>query len=144
MRAVGLAARIALGTLLVLHGAVHAMGALGTWQITTFEGISVRPNVVLTGPDDVLLRMLGAFWLVAGTALVVAGVAELRRAAWWRGVAWAGVLTSLVVTALWKDDARIGLALNLSLVVLLAAMTVWTETRPRVRRAVKRGASSTA
>jgi hypothetical protein len=107
---------------LVLHGAVHAMGALGAWELATFEGASPRPNVLLDGAGDGVVRLLGGLWLVAGAVFVVAGLGFLRRAAWWPRAAAIAALASLAVTALWMDDAPVGLAINVVVLVAVAGL----------------------
>jgi hypothetical protein len=122
MKRLRLLARLAFGAFLVLHGAVHAMGALGTWDLATFEGASSRPNVLLDGAGDGVVRLLGGLWLLAGVAFVVAGVGVVRRAAWSARAAAIAALASLVVTALWKDDAPVGLSIDVAVLVAFATL----------------------
>jgi hypothetical protein len=120
MRLLQVVARSTFGAFLGLHGAVHAMGALGAWGLATFEGVSPRPNILLDDASDGVLRLLGGLWLLAGVAFVVAGVGVLRRDAWSARAGAIAALASLVVTVLWKDDAPVGLAINVAVLVALA------------------------
>ena len=110
------------GVLMILHGIAHGPGVLGSWNLATFEGTTRQPDFLLTSASEVMLTILGAIWLVAAIAFVIAGIGVLRQAIWWPMATALALVFSVPVTLLWRDDAVLGLMLN---GVLLAFMAVW-------------------
>lgn len=130
MRRVELFGRIAFGVLLLLHGAVHAMGMLGSWELAEFEGISTQPNVLLEDASDGTLRVLGVVWLVAGVLFIAAAFAVLRRIAGWPLLTLVAAVVSLAICLLWVDDAIAGVVLNVAILLGLAAWSGWSRWAP--------------
>jgi hypothetical protein len=63
---------------------------------------------------------MGVLWLVAALAFLVAAVAVATEATWAVRFLLAGVMASLMLCLLGWPDARIGVAVNLGLVLLIA------------------------
>jgi hypothetical protein len=119
------------GGLMILHGFAHLPGVLGSWDLATFEDVSRQPNLWLTNAGDGLLMVLGAIWLIAGVAFVVAGVGVLRKREWWPMVAALAIVVSVPMTILWRDDASIGLLLNAALLAILIGWMLLTSIKER-------------
>lgn len=136
--------RIGAAIFLALHAIAHSPGILGAWKIAEFEDASFRPNVVLTGASDALVAVLGAIWLVAAIAYLVAAFGVLRNARWWPGATLAAALVSLAMTLLWVEDAIAGLVVNIAVVAALAGWRIWTARREGDSRPVHPNAPSRA
>jgi hypothetical protein len=136
MRIVERIARWAFGLLMILHGFAHLPGVLGSWQIATFEDVSYQPNALLTDANDAVVALLGLVFFLGGAFFVAAGAGLIWQAAWWLQSAFAALATSLAVTALWHQDAVIGLALNGVIAVALLAVLLARRVAadPRIGR----------
>jgi hypothetical protein len=113
--------RVLLGLLMALHGVVHVLGFVVPWQLAHPEGFPYK-TTLLSGRLDVgpvLIRVVGVVWLVIAAAFVAGAISLFARQPWWWGVALAASAASLVLTALSWPEARVGVALNVVLLVLL-------------------------
>ena len=126
--------RAVFAVFLLLHGLAHLVGFLVPWRLVPGSAAAPPPpmNRLLGGRlvlSDGSARTLGVLWLVAGITFAVVAVA------WWRQQSWSGgalvviVLLSLALTAIWWPTARIGLALNLGILLALAASLYLTYRR---------------
>jgi len=123
--------RIALAALLIVHGLIHVIGPLATWDLVDFQDIDGAPTVSIPATlEDVLTW----FWFVALLLCVAAGVALLRRQGWWVPVALVSVVVSQTLIVVWWDGAGFGTIAN---ALVLAA--VWTT---RARRDTARPTSA--
>ena len=110
---------------LLLHAFAHLVGFLVPWRLVPAPpNAPPTMNRILGGRftlTEGAARRLGVVWLIAGLSFAVIAIA------WWRQQPWSGealllvVLASLVLTAVWWPTARIGLALNVGILVSLAA-----------------------
>jgi hypothetical protein len=123
------AMRIGAAIFLALHAIAHGPGILGAWKIAEIEDASFQPNVLLTGASDTLVAVLGAIWLVAAVAYLVAAYGLLRNARWWPGATLAAALVSLTMTILWAEDAVVGLVVNIAVLAALLGLWAWTMWR---------------
>jgi hypothetical protein len=114
--------KIAIVALLAVHGVIHAVGFAGTWGLAEFQGASRVPtNFLRASPDDPIVRVLGAVWLLALMAFLVAAYLLLIDSAAWRPIALVAVLVSMVPVALWWRNAPMGGVAN-ALVVLAVVL----------------------
>jgi pimeloyl-ACP methyl ester carboxylesterase len=131
---------------LLLHGLAHLVGFLVPWRLIPDSAGAPAPpmNRLLGGRlilGDVSARVLGGVWLIAALAFAVVSVA------WWRQEPWSGealvtiAVASLVLTTAWWPAARIGFALNIGILLVLAAST-YTAYRSDI--AVARSAAGSA
>lgn len=118
--------RMGAAIFLALHAIAHAPGILGAWKIAEFEDASFQPNVLLTDASDTMVAFLGAFWLIAAVAYLVAATALFRNVRWWPTATFLAVLMSLGMTILWMDDAIAGLVINIAVLTALFLLNVWT------------------
>jgi hypothetical protein len=134
--------KLIIAVLLIVHGLIVAAQSSGSFSPT---GGVPNPAWLTWWPTNLgqswLLSMLGIertplaragglVWLVAGMALIGAGLGALGfivPPAWWRGLALAGAVSSLVMLAAYLHPFfGIGIAASLR---LLAAL-VWTPWSP--------------
>ena len=118
--------RAVFAVFLLLHGLAHVVGFLVPWRLVPTSPTATPPpmNRLLGGRlilNDISARTLGILWLVAGLTFAVIAIS------WWRQQPWAGgalfgiVLVSLALTAIWWPAARIGLAINIAILLGLGA-----------------------
>ena len=115
--------RYAIAGLLVIHGLIHAMGFAGAYELADFEGASKTPtNFVTADLGSPALKVLGALWLVALVAFLVAAALLLRDDPAWRVAALAATALSMIPVLLWWRDAPMGAVANaLVLAAIVAA-----------------------
>jgi hypothetical protein len=119
------------GLVIVVHGAIHTLGAV--------KGLGWAEVTQLTEPISVAL---GVVWLVAAALTTAAGVLLLARVRWWWIVGAAAVVVSqTVIVASWVD-ARVGTLVN---VVMAGAVAYgWASQGPHGARAEYRRRATTA
>jgi len=108
---------------LVLHGIAHGVGFTGSWRLGPSRDAPLA-TTLLGGRLDVGvmgIRATGVVWLLTGLAFVVAAVGVWRNADWWPALTMGVAVLSLVMSVLAWPEARIGVALNLVILVGLWA-----------------------
>ena len=115
--------RLLLGAILIVHGISHLVGFVVPWQLVTTPEVPYRTTILAGSVNigDMGIRAVGVVWLLLALAFVVLGVA-LLAGIWSYPVALRVVLASLAICVIGLPDARIGLVLNLLLLVLLVSM----------------------
>lgn len=114
--------RIAFAVFLALHGVAHLVGFAGSFQLGEFKGKPLD-TTLLGGRIDVGragTRVMGVAWLLTGLAFVVAAAAVWTDAPGWPALTAAVAGVSLVLSVLGWPAARVGVFLNLVLLVGLA------------------------
>lgn len=128
--------RLALSTLILLHGLVHLMGFAKAF------GYAELPQ--LTQP---IVRPVGLLWLLGALGFVAAAALHLmRQESWWLLALPAIALSQLLVGLSWRD-AKAGTLANLVILVpvLAAALEAGPASfRSRYRAAVAEGLSRNA
>jgi len=94
--------RMIVALVLIAHGLGHSMGVLGAWT-TIPSGLTNRPWLFAGGVllDSGMGRVWGVLWLAALLVTTAGGVGLLLQQDWWRGVAVAGAVLSLVAIVPW-------------------------------------------
>jgi hypothetical protein len=114
--------RYAIAALMVVHGLIHAMGFAGAYELAEFEGPSKTPtNFVAADVGSPMLKVLGALWLVALAAFLLAAALLLADASSWRAAAVTGATISTVLVALWWQDAPFGALANALVIAAVVA-----------------------
>ena len=121
--------RLALSLFLLLHGAAHLVGFLtpfGLTPATAHDHGPVSSGRLLLGGRVVLTtgeaRAGGLLWLALAVAFGVVAVAVWNDTGWWRPALVAVTLASLTLSVLWWPDSRIGVAIDVALLLLVAAL----------------------
>ena len=113
--------RFAIAVLMLLHGFAHLPGFAGSWRLATFPDLPYH-TTLLDGRlevGDAGMRLVGALWLAVALGFVASGVAAMRDAPWWAGAAFVTALVSFALCALEWPAARMGVPVNVAIVVAL-------------------------
>jgi hypothetical protein len=110
----------AVRVLLVVHGIAHVVGFVVPWRLVTAPDVPHRTTVMSGWVDvgDNGIRAVGVVWLLLALVVVVVGVA-LLAGIWSYPVAMWVLVASL---ALCLPDARIGLVLDIVLLIVLTGV----------------------
>ena len=112
-----------ISALFVIHGVAHLVGFVVPWRITTLEETPYK-TTILNGKIDVGdsgIRAIGLVWLVTALAFMVCAIAVAMQLQWWMWVAMAATLISFDLTIIGWPESRIGVAVNVLIVVMLIA-----------------------
>ena len=73
--------RFVLALLLVAHGVAHLVGFVSSWKLATLAELPYKTTVFSGRVDvgDAGIRMMGALWLLAALAFLVAAFAVANR-----------------------------------------------------------------
>lgn len=115
--------RFPIAVLMLLHGVAHLPGVVGSWRLAVLQDIPYH-TTLLAGRVDVGdggMRVVGAVWLLAALGFVASAVAALRDDPWWAGVAFVVASVSLALCIAEWPLSRIGVPVNLVLIVALLA-----------------------
>ena len=123
--------RMALAILLALHGVAHLPGLVGAWRLAELDGAPYH-TTLLAGRLDVGdggMRILGALWLLGAMLFWLAAGGAVVQRAWWMPLAVATALLSLALAVLELPYARIGVAVNVAilLALLVAPRMGWPQ-----------------
>jgi hypothetical protein len=113
--------RIALAVLMVLHGIAHLPGVVGSWRLAPLAAIPVH-TTVLAGRLDVGeggMRALGVGWLLVAVGVWVVAGGAIVQSPWWVPAAAGAAVVSLALSVLELPYARIGVAVNLLILLAL-------------------------
>jgi hypothetical protein len=122
--------KLAVAGIVGAHGIGHVMGWLPALGIARIEGGSIRSWLLtdLIG-DGVSRAVCGAIWLAPTIGFVVAAGGLFGDTTWWRPVAVASAIVSVVAIALFWEAlpvfSRVG-ALAVNLAVVAAVANQWS------------------
>ena len=114
--------RFALAFLLVAHAVAHLVGFVSSWKLATLAELPYK-TTILSGRLDVGtqgIRVIGVLWLLAALAFLVAAIALVAVTGWAGRFMVAAVIASALLCVAGWPDARIGLAVNVGLALVLA------------------------
>ena len=114
--------RFVLAVLLVAHGIAHLVGFVSSWKLATLAELPYKTTVFSGHVDvgDAGIRVMGVLWLLAALAFLVAAFAVMTETSWAVRFTLAAVIASLILCMVGWPDARIGVAVNVGLALLLA------------------------
>lgn len=114
--------RFVLAFLLVAHGVAHLVGFVSSWKLATLAELPYKTTVFSGRIDvgDTGIRVTGVLWLLAALAFLVAAIAIATETGWAGRFTLVLVIASLLLCVAGWPDARIGVAVNVGLVFLLA------------------------
>lgn len=101
--------KIALVTLMVLHGAVHSMGFVKAFRIAEVSQLA-----------NPIQKTNGVLWLLAGLLFIFSGILFSIEKEWWWAFSVTAVLISQYLIVNDWDDARLGSVANI--VIFLASI----------------------
>jgi hypothetical protein len=111
----------AIAALFIIHGVAHLVGFVVPWRIATLEETPYR-TTILNGKVDVGdagIRAIGVLWLITAAAFLACGVAVAVQTEWWIWLAMGATLISFDLTILGWPESRIGVVINVLIVLLL-------------------------
>lgn len=113
--------RYALAILFLAHGVAHLPGFLTSWRLASLEGMSYKTTLLSGAVDvgDLGIRIIGAFWLLAGLGFVVAGIGTILAAPWWGTLTAVVASFSLVLSVVEWPESKIGVAVNVLILIYL-------------------------
>ena len=109
--------------LFIIHGVAHLVGFVVPWRVATLEDTPYK-TTILNGKIDVGdsgIRAIGLVWLVTALAFMVCAIAVAMQLQWWMWVAMAATLISFDLTIVGWPESRVGVAVNVLIVVMLIA-----------------------
>jgi hypothetical protein len=109
--------RIALALVFVAHGIAHLVGVAGSWSLSPaipFHSTIFGGRIDIGGAG---MRGLGFVWLLTALAFAVAAFGVYTASPWWRAFTFVVAAVSLVLSAAEWPAARIGVAVNLGIIV---------------------------
>jgi 2-hydroxy-6-oxonona-2,4-dienedioate hydrolase len=120
--------RIAIVLALILHGIAHLVGFLSPWGLLPAPAVAGSPppppsNSLFGGRltlGDTTSRGFGVVWLIVGFSFVIVAIAFWRREPWSLVALLSLAVASLVLSKAWLPAARIGVLVNLAILVGLA------------------------
>ncbi len=124
---------VGFGFFLVAHGIIHLMGFLVQWKLATIEGLDYR-TTILGGHIDLGasgIKIEGLLWLPPIAGFVLSALGMVLGAPWWRRALLLTTAFSLVVCALGWPQARVGLYVNVGILVILALLTLLYHPSPK-------------
>lgn len=113
--------RFLLAFLMLAHGVAHLVGFAVAWRLADFPEMPYQTTLLSGRLDvgDIGIRLVGLAWVVLAVAFVGAATGLTLRQPWWSAVAWWTLGASILLCLVHWPEARIGLAVNGALVVLL-------------------------
>lgn len=107
---------------LVAHGVAHLVGFVSSWKLATLPELPYKTAVFAGRIDvgDAGIRVMGALWLLTAVAFLIAANAVVIATDWAGRFTLAAVIASLMLCVVGWPDARIGVAVNVGLLLLLA------------------------
>jgi hypothetical protein len=113
--------RFVLAFVLAAHGVAHLVGFVSSWQLATLAELPYKTTIFSGRLDvgDAGIRVIGVLWLLGAVAFLVTAIALTTGMGWAGRLMLAAVIASaLLCVAAWPD-ARLGLAVNLALALVL-------------------------
>jgi uncharacterized membrane protein YphA (DoxX/SURF4 family) len=114
--------RMLLGALFIVHGVAHFVGFVVPWKLISATDVPYRTTILAGRIDlgDAGIRAVGIVWLMLGLACIGIGTAWLTGRSFPPGAILVS-LVSLVFCVIGWPDAKIGVVVNLLLLVALVA-----------------------
>ena len=116
---------------LFAHGVAHLVGFSAAWALSPAK--IPHLTTVVGGRfaiGEAGIRVVGVLWLVAALAFAVLALGAATQAAWWPHATVVVTLASLGLCVLGWPEAKVGVALNLGLLVLAAIVLEWFPVAP--------------
>jgi hypothetical protein len=108
---------------LVAHAVAHLVGVVAAWRVATLDEMPYR-TTLLAGRLDVGdggMRVAGGLWLMAAIGFAVAAAAIVAGLPWALRLTATMAAASLILCVGGWPEARIGLFVNLAILIALAA-----------------------
>lgn len=116
--------RFAIVFLFLAHGIAHLVGFAAAWKLGNFPDLPFK-TTVLGGALDLGesgIRVMGLAWVALAAAFVLSAAGLVLLQPWWTSAAWWAIGMSLVVCLVNLPEARVGVAMNIGLALLVLAV----------------------
>ena len=112
--------RYAFSVLLAAHGIAHLVGFAVPWRLLSSPEMPFKTTLLAGRVDvgDAGIRVVGVLWLLIAIGMVASAAGLALHAQWAESMVLPVVLVSLVLCLFELPQARIGLALNVGLVLM--------------------------
>lgn len=121
---------LVLAIFLALHGAIHLIGFALCWELR--EWSDFRYEDVSPEPGTLAGRLVGLVWLAVAAGFILSARLLMRRSVWFRPVAIAAAIGSVLVGMTAWPAASPGVVASAILLVAIVVATVrrrrWTTT----------------
>ena len=106
---------------LLAHGVAHLVGFVSSWKLATLPELPYKTAVFAGRIDvgDAGIQLIGVLWLLTAIAFLIAASAVAMARGWAGRFMLAVVIASLMLCIVGWPDARIGVAVNVGLLLLL-------------------------
>ncbi|UCG89001.1 MAG: hypothetical protein JSW71_10875 [Gemmatimonadota bacterium] len=113
--------RFVIGVLFLIHGVAHLVGFVVPWRIATLEETPYKTTILngRVNVGDGGIRAIGVVWLLVALAYMVCAVAVSLELEWWFWLTVAATFLSFDLTIVGWPESRIGVAVNVLIVVVL-------------------------
>ena len=113
--------KFVIGGLFILHGFAHLVGFVVPWGLMKSDEMEYKTTLLggLWDIGDGGIRAVGLIWLAAALAFVLAAIGVFSGASWWVGLSLAVALGSFILSILGWPDSRIGVIVNIVIIVYL-------------------------
>jgi hypothetical protein len=110
--------RYLMGFFLILHAAIHWLGASMALGLAEYERLDNDPWFDM---PPWMVKLWGGIWMAALVVLAAAGVAVAVGRLWWRQTAAVGIVLSTIAIVPYASGASLGLVANVIVVAVLVA-----------------------
>ena len=113
--------RFVLAFILAIHGVAHVVGFVSSWKLATFAELPYETTIFSDRFDlgETGIRALGVLWLLVAVAFLAVGIAAAAGTEWSRRFLLGVVMASLILCMTAWPDARLGVVVNVGLLLLL-------------------------
>lgn len=110
-----------IGAFLILHGIPHLVGFTIPFRLVNLEEAPYKTTILGGRIDlgDYGIRVMGLLWLAGAIGFLLAGVGLMLGQPWWQSLTLYVSLASFVISVLGWPDSRIGLIINVVIILYL-------------------------
>lgn len=107
---------------LAVHGVAHLVGFVSSWKLAVLPELPYKTTIFGGRLDigDTGVRAIGLLWLLAAVTFLLTAAATAVHAQWTPRLALFAAIGSLLLCVAGWPDSRIGLAVNVGLLLVLA------------------------
>lgn len=113
--------RLLLASAVAAHGVAHLVGFVSAWKLAMLPELPYKTTLLAGRIDvgDAGMRIVGVLWLLLAVAFVAAAIDVATDTGWVRVMPVAAIASLALCMTAWPE-ARIGVAVNVALILFLA------------------------
>jgi hypothetical protein len=118
--------RYFIAAVFAVHGFAHLVGFVVPWRLAELDEMPYSTRLFNDRLDvgDTGIRIVGLLWLAAALGYFIAAGAVAMTVPWWLPATLAATIFSLVLCVVGLPHSKLGLVIDLAVLVILA--TGWT------------------